>query len=73
MAYAKKGRKPKGEKHEFVVKWIVKDKKIIKFVEQEEKTYKLADNVLDFLDEIKSNAPVNVTIADDKVIFIQVN
>lgn len=73
MAYAKKGRKPKGTKKELTVKWIVKDKKIIKFVEQEEKTYKLADNVLDFLDEIKSNVPVNVTIADDKVIFIQVN
>jgi len=75
MVYQKKGYKgkPKGEKHEFVVKWIVKDKKIIKFVEQEEKTFKLADNVLEFLDEIKSNVPVNVTIADDKVIFIQVN
>ena len=73
MAYAKRGRKPKGTKKELTVKWIVKDKKIIKFVEEEEKTYKLADNVLEFLDEIKSNVPVNVTIADDKVIFIQVN
>ena len=73
MAYAKRGRKPKGEKKELVVKWIVKDKKIIKFIEEEEKTYKLADNVLEFLDDIKSNVPVNVTISDGKVIFIQVN
>ena len=75
MAYQKKGYKgkPKGTKKELTVKWIVKDKKIIKFVEEEEKTYKLADNVLEFLDEIKSNVPVNVTISNDKVIFIQVN
>ena len=68
----KKGRK-KQQKESFTVKWIVKDKKIIKFVEREEVTFKLADNVLEFLDEIKSNVPVNVTIADDKVIFIQIN
>lgn len=68
-----KTRRKKQQKELFTVKWIVKDKKIIKFIEREDVTFKLADNVLEFLDEIKSNVPVNVTIADGKVIFIQVN
>ena len=61
-----------GEKKELTVKWIVKDKKIIKFIEEEEKTYKLADNVLDYLKDIKANSPVNVTIDGDNVIYIAI-
>lgn len=71
MVYTKKRKKSSGEKHEFTVKWVVANKKIIKFIEREDVTFKLADNVIEYLDEIKSNVPVNVTIADDKVIFIQ--
>lgn len=73
MAYQKKGYKgkPKGQKKELTVKWLVANKKIVKFIEEESKTYKLADNVIEYLDEIKANVPVNVTIVDDKVIFIQ--
>jgi len=73
MAYQKKGYKgkPKGQKKELTVKWLVANKKIVKFIEEESKTYKLADNVIEYLDEIKANIPVNVTIVDDKVIFIQ--
>jgi len=58
-------------KKELTVKWIVVNKKIVKFIEEEAKTYKLGDNVLEYLDEIKANVPVNVTIVDDKVTFIQ--
>lgn len=71
MAYAKRGRKPKGIKKELTVQWIVVGKKMIKFIEESDKTYKLADNVIEYLDEIKSNVPVNVTIVGDSVIFIQ--
>lgn len=73
MVYTKKGRgKSKGTKKELTVKWkVLKDKKIIKFIEEENKTYKLADNVLEYLDEIKSGVPVNVTVIGDTVTFIQ--
>ena len=62
----------KGVKKILTVKWIVKDKKIIKFVEEENDTYKLADNVLNYLDEIKSGVSVNVTIDDKNVTYIAV-
>ena len=71
MPGQKRGRKPKGTKKELTVKWIVANKKIIKFIEEEDTTYKLADNVLEYLDEIKPNVPVNVTIDKGSVIFIQ--
>jgi len=73
MVYQKKiyKGKSKGIKKELTVKWLVANKKIIKFIEEEEKTYKLANNVIEFLDEIKANTPVNVTVIGDSVTFIQ--
>lgn len=61
-------------KKEMAVQWIVnrKDKKLIKFVESEDRTYKLADNVLEHLNSIKTNTIVNVTIEGENVVYIAV-
>jgi hypothetical protein len=61
-------------KKSLTVQWIVnrKDKKLIKFVEGEDKTYKLADNVLEHLNGIKTNTIVNVTIEGENIVYIAV-
>jgi len=57
-------------KKELTVKWIVKDKRVIKFLEEDDNTYRLAENVLEYLDDIKSNVAVDVTINDNQVTYI---
>lgn len=57
-------------KKELTVKWVVKDKRVIKFLEEDDNTYRLADNVLEYLDDIKSNVAVDVTINDNQVTYI---
>jgi hypothetical protein len=62
-------------KQEMTVQWIVnrKDKKLIKFVEGEDKTYKIADNLnVDEIVKRKTNIPVNVTIENDTVTSISI-
>jgi hypothetical protein len=62
-------------KQEMTVQWIVNriDKKSIKFVEGENKTYKLADNLqVEEIVKRKINVPVNVTIENDIVVYIAI-
>ena len=60
----------KGTKKEFTVEWILVDKQLVKFKEDKENTYNLAENTVKYLDSIKEGDSVNVTIDENKIIFI---
>lgn len=68
-------------KQALTIKWIVLPKKMIKFIEAEDKTYKLADNVVSQIEELIKNKiitlpgnsiPVNVIINGENVTFISI-
>lgn len=64
--------KTQGTKHEWTVEWILPDKKLIKFVEDKEGSYDIADNVAEYLDKIKDGVVVKTTVDGRKVVFLQV-
>lgn len=64
-------KKSKGIKKEYTVAWILKDKKIVKFKEDADDVYSLADNVIEYLDGIEEGVSVNVTLDNNTVIFMQ--
>lgn len=61
----------KGTQKSLTVKWILPDKRVVKFKEEED-TYDLADNVkTEYLTGIDAGVAVKVTINEGKVIFMQ--
>lgn len=61
----------KGTKKELTIKWILRDKRVVKFQEEDD-TYDLADNVKnEYLEGIDAGVSVKVTIDDGKITYMQ--
>lgn len=61
----------KGTEKVLTVKWIMKDKKVVAFMEEED-SYNLQGKVCDYLDGIESGVKVKVGVEDGKVTFMQI-